>query len=510
MTYRSALKLLVLVLTLKALAVILFISSEMVGLGPDEAQYWTWSQQLALGYYSKPPGIAWQIWLGTTLLSNTELGVRLGAVLLSAGLALATYYLARACRLQGNTCLWAGVVMAFSPLGYVSSLLAITDGGLVFFWALACVATCRGLASDKPLPYYAIGAAIFGGALFKWPIYLLWPCVIAMVCLRRRHFSWHLFGGIALSLLGLLPSVIWNMQHDWPTFKHVLATIDNGNIEVGTTGLLRGNFFEFFAAQMVLLSPIFFLLLLAALLCAAKEWKRLSAPLQFCALVTFVFLASYCGMAIFKKMQGNWCDFVYPTAVVLLCWYANERLALGNKLLKAGLMLSLVLLVVLQLLPFLIYRYPGMNKVYPFKHNAGWQVLAPKLVVAGYDPEQNFLFSDKYQTTSILSFYGPSQKRAYFFNLQGIRKNQFSYWPGLEQHVGETGFFVVAENAPALNKDRASLPQKYVAKLDPYFEHVEYLGEYPLVQVGSQILKSAFFFKCSGYLGNEPAASAIY
>ncbi|HWU81152.1 MAG TPA: 4-amino-4-deoxy-L-arabinose transferase, partial [Caulobacter sp.] len=32
---------------------------------PDEAQYWLWSRELAFGYFSKPPMIAWLIWLTT-------------------------------------------------------------------------------------------------------------------------------------------------------------------------------------------------------------------------------------------------------------------------------------------------------------------------------------------------------------------------------------------------------------------------------------------------------------
>src|SRR6202011_3961474 len=43
---------------------------------PDEAQYWVWSQQLALGYYSKPPLVAWLIASTTGLFGDSELAVR--------------------------------------------------------------------------------------------------------------------------------------------------------------------------------------------------------------------------------------------------------------------------------------------------------------------------------------------------------------------------------------------------------------------------------------------------
>jgi 4-amino-4-deoxy-L-arabinose transferase-like glycosyltransferase len=55
---------------------------------PDEAQYWTWSLFPDIGYYSKPPGIAWQIAAGTVLFGHTALGVRFLALLLPIASAL--------------------------------------------------------------------------------------------------------------------------------------------------------------------------------------------------------------------------------------------------------------------------------------------------------------------------------------------------------------------------------------------------------------------------------------
>src|SRR5260370_17115113 len=44
---------------------LLWLALQPADLFPDEAQYWVWSQQLALGYYSKPPLVAWLIPLTT-------------------------------------------------------------------------------------------------------------------------------------------------------------------------------------------------------------------------------------------------------------------------------------------------------------------------------------------------------------------------------------------------------------------------------------------------------------
>ena len=67
---------------------LLWLAVQSAGLYPDEAQYWFWAQHLELGYYSKPPLVAWLIALTTTMLGDGELGVRLSAPLLHAAAGL--------------------------------------------------------------------------------------------------------------------------------------------------------------------------------------------------------------------------------------------------------------------------------------------------------------------------------------------------------------------------------------------------------------------------------------
>lgn len=497
--FTPLMRLLVCVLFLKAVALGFLIYSGVIGLGPDEAQYWTWSQELDIGYYSKPPGIAWQIALGTSLFGNNEFGVRFLSLLIGFFLPLAVYGLARSCCLPPLSAFWAALVMAFSPLGILASVLAITDGGNVLFWALAMMVVCRSVVGEKPVPYYLVGALILLGSLFKWPMYMFWGLVISLEILRRQPLSWHLLGGILLSLLGLLPALIWNLQRDFPTFRHVFSTIyGKETVDVGTTTLMKGNFWEFIGAQSLLFSPILFVCLILAFIALFKKRDSLNESLKFCGFSTFAILVVYASYACFKKMQGNWCDFVYPPACVLIAWYACEINKKSFAWLKAGLVSALALVMLLFLFP------------HPFKHNLGWTTLQSKLVELGYEPAQQFLFADKYQMSSLLSFYAPEQKRAYFLNLQGMRNNQFSYWPGMEnEQLGKNGLFVAAERG-GNDKDNLSLAEKYKESLKPYFAEVQFLGVYPLVIWQQKTLKNAYIFKCLNYNGEVPAGAKSY
>lgn len=507
MTYQKALYALLLLLLIKAFALGLFIAQGPVGLGPDEAQYWTWSQQPALGYYSKPPGIAWQIWMGTKLFGNTELGVRFGALVIGTLLPLAVFSLARHSTLSPSAAFWAGAAMAFCPLGMMASLLAITDGGQVLFWSLATLLVASSLTKERPPSYLLLGLTVLAGALFKWPMYLFW--LFALGALRFQHY-WRFLGGVALSLLGLLPSLIWNNQHGWVTFRHVAATIEHGATEASTTE--AGNFFAFLGSQMALLSPILFALLIVAFWILMRGSHALPPAVAFCGWSSFIIVLGYSLMALFKKMQGNWCDFAYPGAVVYLSWAACDHLK-TVKWMAGGTLLALCLSIFSFAIPILQEKniLPLSYSINPYRHNLGWKALGKALSDSGYDPSQHFLFGDKYQTSSILSFYAQGQQRAYFLNLNRVRKNQFSFWPSMKQEqLGQTGYFVVTENIPALTRQLPQLPATYLEKLKPYFARVEYLGNKTLFSSNRRQAKAALIFRCAGYNGCLPTDPALY
>ncbi len=498
----------------KAAAIILAISYSEIGLGPDEAQYWTWSRDLDWGYYSKPPGIAWQIWLGTHYFGNTEFGVRFMSLALSSMTPFLIYFLAWICGLTPLTCMWAGIIMALSPLGIASSFFAITDVGMVLFWILTCFTIAVSLTEQKHLPYWFIGILIGFGALFKWTIYILWAVIIGLFPFARQFISRQFFIGVLISLIGLIPALIWNLTHDWVTFRHVFSTLFvPQTATTAQTGILNGNFWEFLGAQVALFSPILFILLLISFWWFCKELRLIPTALSFYGGLCFSLLAIFLIISIFKKMQGNWCDFAYPTGIVFLSWFCCERVRYFYPWLQGGVLLSVILCLFVFSLPTLqsVLPFTIPYKINPFKHNLGWDRLKKDLSELGYDPNTEFLFADKYQMSSILSFYNPTQKRAYFLNLNGVRKNQFSFWPDMkEEQLGKTGYFVISENAPHLGQLDDENIEKYRSLLSNYFNHVEYLGKRPLFSIHDIPVKEAAFFKCIEYNGNMPPEKELY
>lgn len=482
-------------LSLKALMMILVILYAGIELGPDEAQYWTWSRALDWGYYSKPPAIAWQIWAGTELFGHSEWGIRSLSVLLSFFQAWAVYFLALRAGLHQQSAYWCAILMAFSPLGFLGSLFAITDGGFLLCWTGACMILVSALREKKEPSPYLVGGWILAGALFKWPIFLFW---IFYLLFRHWYFPEQkkssVLLGILLSMGALLPSIWWNWSNEWATFKHVLATIQGGS----GSHKGSGNFPAFLGSQALLLSPILFFLLLLSCYHWIKKRRELTPALFFCGFVTIGILTAGLLLSCFQKLQGNWTVFAYPTGIILLGWYCFQLDLKKIIWAKTGLGLSLIIL------GFFVFNNP-------LKHNRGWNELHQALKKNGYDPKRHFLVSDKYQGASILSFYSEGQKRAYFLNLNQNRKNQFSYWPSFQQERQvQTGYFVWIENKPHLQKDWKEKLAFYKEKLPLYFEEVELLDFSPLILSNGEMVKGALIFQCKKCKNTPLPDSLLY
>lgn len=497
-------------LLVKSAVIAYMIAYGSIGLGPDEAQYWTWSNHLDWGYYSKPPAIAWQIYAGTFLFGPTEFGVRFSSLVIGLLLPFSVYYVANRCGLRPSTCFWAGATMGLCPVGIMASFLATTDGGFVLFWTLGFALLASSVDTRCKPHYLAMGFCILLGALFKWTAFTLWIVVVISAYFYPHLRSRWLIVGVLISLIGLFPSVVWNNYHDWATFRHVWSTNIVGE-QAGAWMPFRGNFIDFLGAQFALFSPVYFVLYLLSLATIWKQRFRVPHSVAFCGWVSAAIFTTYISIALFKKMQGNWCIYAYPPAIVALCWYACDWLRGGRSWLFVGSVASCLLTTVALSIPTLQAHkekasLPIPYSLNPFRHNIGWQQLEPELRAAGYDPAADFLFSQRYQTVAVLSFYSEAQKQAYFFNLDGNRRNQFSYWPGMgEQQLGKDGFFVVIEDRSEAEEPIGPKARTLRARLTPYFKQVLFHGRRPLFISNGSVVKSALIFQGLEYNGKEPA-----
>ncbi|MEM9495465.1 MAG: glycosyltransferase family 39 protein [Pseudomonadota bacterium] len=296
----------------------LFLTS--ANLGPDEAQYWYWSRTLDLGYFSKPPMIAWAIAFTTTLFGHEEWAVRLSAPFFHAGAAGFLFLLSR--RLfDATTAFWTAAGWLFLPGVALSSFVITTDAPLLFFWCAGLYLVFdlaeRSETGAPTVPRAGIFGAVIGLAfLAKYAAlyFIAAGALAAFVDPRIRRVFLGRAGAAAGGAFATCAAlnVWWNAQNDFQTVGH---TAENANW--GASLLQPLSLLEFWAGQLAV-----FGLMAPLAIWAFFLWRRRRDPRRTDLLVLLVFaltpLLIVSVQAFISRAHANWAASAYPAAILLV------------------------------------------------------------------------------------------------------------------------------------------------------------------------------------------------
>jgi len=335
----------------------------------DEAQYWAWSVDPALGYFSKPPLIAWIIGAATTACGAGEACVRLPSPLLHTATALAVFWLGS--RLY-DARIGALSALAFATLPGVSLSAGIisTDVPLLLCWALALVGFTALPTTDKLWPALLLGVALGAGLNAKYA--MVWFIVCAGVYFffapERRALlrDWRLYLALAIGVAMIVPNLVWNYTNSFATFSH---TADNANW--GGSLLHPNKALEFFGAQFGVFGPILFG---ALLVIAWRARKGIGDPDRLLLAFSLPIIAVILAQALLSRAHANWAAPAYVAASVLVVASMVRDGAWGW--LKASFAISAVVLALLIFGTATAGRLPLPLKPDPFARTLGWREVA--------------------------------------------------------------------------------------------------------------------------------------
>lgn len=284
-------------------------------LGFDEAQYWAWAQDLAFGYSTKPPLIAWLIAGTTSLCGDGMLCVRLPANLLHVVSAVLLYIAGRQFY-DWRVGFWSAVFYATMPATAVSSYLITTDVPLIVFWCIALIVFHAHVRSPRLATGVALGLAIGIGLNAKYAMIFFVPCAALYILFTRRAWTparapstW-----LALVIGGLLiaPNVVWNLSNGFATLDHTV----NDNMEWQGLNLHPKDMLEFVGTQFGMLGPVIFGAYLVILFTGRRTAKPDSDRfLLFMSLPVFLLITL---QALMSQAEANWSATAFPAAVVLV------------------------------------------------------------------------------------------------------------------------------------------------------------------------------------------------
>ena len=258
----------------------------------DEAWYWQESRHLAAGYSDLPPLTAWLIALGETVFGHGTLAMRAPFLLLGALLPVILASLGR--RLFDDDTGWCGGLLVLGlPLASTLGLFALPDAPLTLAAALALDAAERATRTQRTRAYALLGFALAGAWLvhYRAAMLLLAGGVFFVLTARGRGLlrtpgPWLAF---AISLLGLVPLLLFNAQHDWIGFG--FQFVDRHPWSFHADGLLQP------LEQALICTPLFYALLLWALWLAWR--KRAEASWDLLAASALVPIATYFALGCF-------------------------------------------------------------------------------------------------------------------------------------------------------------------------------------------------------------------
>jgi len=416
----------------------------------DEAQYWVWAQDLALGYYSKPPMVAWFI-AATTFFCGDGTGcVRLSAPLFHGATAFLVYFLGRHFY-DAQTGFWSTVTYAALPGVTLSAVIVSTDAFLLFFWTSALLLYVSAEKIRNLRLWSAMGVVIGLGILSKYAMVFFFICLIVHGLWRasgkRIYWRREAWLALAIAVIIYLPNFLWNWVNGFPSYRHTVENINLGDDLFNPNSLL-----EFLGGQFGVFGPIlfaFFLFFIWRDLRSSNTEEEIASNRRLLYAFSIPVLAIICFEALLSRAHANWAAVSYVAATVLVvgeirrldkAFWLNISLALH----VAGAVIFYNFDLIAR--TFELPISPGLD---PARRLRGWDIAANWASEIRQDfPDLRLLFDDRKVMSEMLYYIRPHPMDSVIWNPNEQQNNHFELKTDLSQSVGESFLYIIKHDWP--------------------------------------------------------------
>ena len=352
---------------------LVIIAITPLGLDIEEAQYWQWSTTPDLGYFTKPPMIAWLIGLSTSIFGSSEFGVRFFAPIIQAITAIIMLMIGRSMG-QASIGRWATVIWISLPVSAIGGFIISTDSPMITFLLVATLllAPMAKEASISAQSAFIAGLMLGAAMMAKYAaIYFLVGLVLWWLWQGRqfqpRGLSSSQFKKAGLFLLGaivvLTPNIAWNLNNGFATVGHLG---DNANLD--ETVLSPARCVEFLISQMGVVGPLIAGLAVLAIWRmksnpAARFWIALGAPALL--LVT--------AQSFRADANANWALASWPPLIILLAMFIAQGSPRLRQFAVAGVVVNAGLVAVILMATVIGHFGPFTPASDPLRRLRGWE-----------------------------------------------------------------------------------------------------------------------------------------
>ena len=349
----------------------------------DEAQYWLWSNDLSLGYYSKPPLLPWIIAFFTSIFGNGIVVLKLIPSFFYLISSFLIYHFSLRLFNKKSLALCCAITFFLLPAVTLSSYVLSTDVPLIFFWILSLIQFVNIEKKQTNLNFLLLGIFVGLGFLSKYAAIYFFLCLFILLIISPYHrkvflsslkkFLFLIFGFIVV----VLPNIVWNFNNNWITIGH---TSDNASL--GNFGLNFISAFEFFFSQIIMIGPILFFAGFILILRGFKIDKNTNFLLCFSLPVLVLIIAQ----SFLVKANANWAAVSLITLLILL---TNIVYSFSKNIAQINNYLNLFLAFALFIVIGTNYPLKGLERI------SGYKDLKFEIKKENYNNIRNFVISDR-------------------------------------------------------------------------------------------------------------------
>ncbi|WP_236981017.1 glycosyltransferase family 39 protein [Membranihabitans maritimus] len=460
----------------------------VMGLMPQDAYYFFYSENLDWSFFDHPPMVALMLKFFTTILGENAIAIKSANFIITCGTVYIFYLLAR--QFLSGFQLEHSIFLILSTM-FISilSLVSTPDVPLMFFWTLSLLMIFRAVESGNTR--YWIFSGIAMGLAFdsKYTAIVLVVGFTGFLLFsnskRKYLFNYRFLLSILFFFITIIPVIYWNIQNDWLSFKFQSSQrADDINFLSPSLKLFAGNI----GTQIFLLLPVLFIILFGVLSGIKsgiwKNIKTLSISTQFLLWFSVPILAGFMLISLFYWVKMNWMMPGYIAAIILTAKY------MPHKWLRY------------QIYTSVIFHFAFLIQVvyYPFSVKSddtwwGWNRLGDKVSELAEKHPGRFIFSaDGYKTSAQLNFQ--LDQKVYSTNVLGENGLQFSIVdPDLSHLQGEDALFIDSRTRfSTLGKEKDANPDLY-----NFFEHVEQIDPIILYNDSGEAERKFLVYLLEGY-----------
>jgi len=351
----------------------------------------------ALGYPDIPAGFPWLARLVTWIAGWHVLPLRLVSLVIAMAIPWGVWFLASEVTTRRNA-LWAALIALILPPLAMNGTVFYPEGALQLMLALMLGCLVRAIRTDEMKWWALTGVCAAVGLLVHFRFLSAGLAVVLyMLANREGRTLWRRPGvwiTAGLAVLGLLPSLVYNAQHDWPAIQfHVL---NRPKLDPNP-----GRVLGYIEYQFGVCTPALFVAALAvAWRYLTRDRARPEALLAWPAVT--IFLLYGVQTVVNKKIMPHWPFMAYVSLVPLIpavfSAFADHATSASNRRLRAAAIATFPVLAVAVGIAGTAYQWawkhsaelPWALREQNTLKNEDWTRLEPALAAADARARQRF------------------------------------------------------------------------------------------------------------------------